>query len=57
MDLATAGYASVQKVEGLTLLENGQLAVLNDNDFGVAQIVVDNATGRSRSRLTTCRRP
>jgi hypothetical protein len=25
-----------QKVEGLTLLENGQLAVLNNNDFGVA---------------------
>ena len=45
VDLATAGYASVQKVEGLTLLENGQLAVLNDNDFGVARIVIDNATG------------
>ena len=45
VDLAQAGYASVQKVEGLTLLENGQLAVLNDNDFGVARIVIDNATG------------
>ena len=45
MHLATAGYASVQKVEGLTLLENGQLAVLNDNDFGVARIVIDDATG------------
>jgi len=45
VDLASAGYASVQKVEGLTLLENGQLAVLNDNDFGVARIVIDNATG------------
>ncbi len=46
VDLAAAGYASVQKVEGLTLLDNGQLAVINDNDFGVAQIIVDNATGR-----------
>ncbi len=46
VDLAQAGYASVQKVEGLTLLENGQLAVLNDNDFGVARIVIDNATGK-----------
>jgi len=45
VDLAQAGYASVQKVEGLALLENGQLAVLNDNDFGVARIVIDNATG------------
>jgi len=45
VDLATAGYASVQKVEGLALLDNGQLAVLNDNDFGVARIVIDNATG------------
>ena len=45
VDLATAGFASVQKVEGLTLLDNGQLAVLNDNDFGVARIVIDNATG------------
>ncbi len=45
VDLASAGYASVQKVEGLTLLENGQLAVLNDNDFGVARIVIDNTTG------------
>jgi hypothetical protein len=45
VDLGAAGYASVQKVEGLALLENGQLAVLNDNDFGVARIVIDNATG------------
>ena len=30
----------------MTLLPTGQLALLNDNDFGVAQIVVDNATGR-----------
>lgn len=46
VDLAQAGYAGVEKVEGLALLPSGQLALLNDNDFGVAQIVVDNATGR-----------
>jgi len=45
VDLAAAGYATVQKVEGLALLESGQLAVLNDNDFGVARIVIDSATG------------
>lgn len=46
VDLAQAGYASVEKVEGLTLLGSGQLALINDNDFGVAGIVIDNATGR-----------
>ncbi|MEJ0087678.1 MAG: choice-of-anchor I family protein [Pseudomonadota bacterium] len=45
VDLAAAGYASVQKVEGLTILDDGRIAVINDNDFGVAQIQVDNATG------------
>jgi hypothetical protein len=45
VDLARADYASVQKVEGLALLGNGQLAVLNDNDFTVARIVIDAATG------------
>jgi hypothetical protein len=46
VDLAQAGYAGVEKVEGLALLPTGQLALMNDNDFGVAQIVVDTATGR-----------
>lgn len=45
VDLATAGYASVQKIEGLAVMNNGQLALINDNDFGVAGIVIDNATG------------
>jgi hypothetical protein len=44
-DLAEAGYSGVEKVEGLALLETGQLALLNDNDFGVAQIVINPATG------------
>ncbi len=46
VDLAQAGYAGVEKVEGLTLLDSGQLALINDNDFGVAGIVIDNTTGR-----------
>jgi hypothetical protein len=46
VDLAEAGYASVEKVEGLALLDSGRLALVNDNDFGVAQIVIDNTTGR-----------
>lgn len=46
VDLAAAGYASVEKVEGLTVLDNGQLALVNDNDFGVAGIVIDDATGK-----------
>ncbi len=45
VDLAAAGYADVQKVEGLALLDDGRLAVINDNDFQVAQIVIDTATG------------
>jgi DNA-binding beta-propeller fold protein YncE len=45
VDLASAGYAGVQKVEGLALLDDGRLAVVNDNDFQVAQIVIDKATG------------
>ncbi|HEY5761385.1 MAG TPA: choice-of-anchor I family protein [Steroidobacter sp.] len=45
VDLPSAGYASVQKIEGLAVMNNGQLALVNDNDFGVAGIVIDNATG------------
>lgn len=45
VDLPSAGYASVEKIEGLTVMNNGQLALINDNDFGVAGIVIDNATG------------
>jgi hypothetical protein len=42
VDLNEAGYNQVQKVEGLTLLDDPQtLAVLNDNDFGVASIIVN----------------
>ena len=54
VDLAAAGYAGVQKVEGLALLDDGRLAVVNDNDFQVAQIVIDTTTG-SYSRAPAMR--
>ncbi len=41
VDLNEAGYNQVQKVEGLTLIDPQTLAVLNDNDFGVANIIVN----------------
>lgn len=45
VDLVAAGYADVQKVEGLALLDDGRLAVVNDNDFQVASIVPDTTNG------------
>lgn len=45
VDLAEAGYADVEKIEGLTVLGDGRLAVVNDNDFTVAQITVDYKKG------------
>jgi hypothetical protein len=41
VDLNAAGYNKVQKVEGLALIDPETLAVLNDNDFGVASIIVN----------------
>ena len=35
VDLVKAGYAGVEKVEGLTYVDATTLAVINDNDFGV----------------------
>jgi hypothetical protein len=46
VDLAQAGYDRVQKVEGLAYVDADTVAVINDNDFGVAGISIDNATGR-----------
>jgi len=45
VDLATAGYNTVEKVEGLTIIDRNTLAVLNDNDFTVAGITIDPTTG------------
>ena len=45
VDLNAAGYNQVQKVEGLALIDPETLAVLNDNDFGVANILVDPENG------------
>lgn len=45
VDLVAAGYANVEKIEGLAWVDATTLAVVNDNDFGVAGIVIDQATG------------
>lgn len=45
VDLAAAGYYKGDKPEGLALLPDGSLAVLNDNDFGVGGSTFDPATG------------
>jgi predicted extracellular nuclease len=45
VDLATAGYNTVEKVEGLTIIDRNTLAVINDNDFTVAGITIDPTTG------------
>lgn len=41
LDLNAAGYNMVEKVEGLTLVDANTIAVLNDNDFGVAGITLN----------------
>jgi hypothetical protein len=45
VDLNAAGYNQVEKVEGLALIDPNTIAVINDNDFGVAGITLDFATG------------
>jgi hypothetical protein len=45
VDLNAAGYNSVEKVEGLTVVDADTIAVINDNDFQVANITIDNSTG------------
>jgi hypothetical protein len=45
VDLTAAGYNTTEKVEGLALIDPWTIAVINDNDFGVARIVVDQSTG------------
>lgn len=45
IDLVEAGYAAYEKVEGLALIDATTVAVINDNDFRVAGVVIDQATG------------
>ena len=45
VDLNAVGYNKVQKVEGLTLIDSETLAVINDDDFGVANILVNPRDG------------
>ena len=45
LDLGNTAYNTVQKVEGLALIDANTLAVVNDNDFGVAVININNADG------------
>jgi len=41
VDLNVAGYKQTAKVEGLAVIDPYTIAVINDNDFGVAQITVN----------------
>jgi hypothetical protein len=41
VDLNVAGYNQTEKVEGLAVIDPYTIAVVNDNDFGVAQITVN----------------
>ena len=41
VDLNVAGYNRAQKAEGLTVIDSTTVAVINDNDFGVANIIVN----------------
>jgi hypothetical protein len=45
VDLVAAGYANLEKVEGLAWIDSSTLALINDNDFGVGGIVVDQSNG------------
>ena len=41
-NLPSIGYFEGDKLEGMALLANGELALLNDNDFGIAPIALPN---------------
>ena len=41
-NLPSLGYFQASKLEGMAALGNGQLALLNDNDFGIAPLSLPN---------------
>lgn len=44
LNLPSVGYVSSDKAEGIALLPNGDIAVMNDNDFGLAGAgITDNS--------------
>ncbi|MEP7323149.1 MAG: esterase-like activity of phytase family protein, partial [Saprospiraceae bacterium] len=45
IDLATAGYNTTEKVEGLTLIDRSTIAVINDNDFKVGGLAINTTSG------------
>ena len=45
VDLNAAGYNTTEKVEGLAVIDPWTIAVINDNDFQVAGITVDQTNG------------
>lgn len=45
VDLNAAGYNTSEKAEGLAVIDPWTIAVINDNDFQVAAITVDQTSG------------
>lgn len=45
IDLAQTAYNTRQKLEGLTLVDRNTIAMLNDNDFGIAGAVINSGDG------------
>jgi hypothetical protein len=56
LNLPSVGYTAGDKPEGLALLDDGQLAVLNDNDFGLAAGDIPLDGRGSSPQIPLCRR-
>jgi hypothetical protein len=48
---AQAGYTGVEKLEGLALIDANTLAIINDNDFGIAETTY-NADGSVKVKMS-----
>jgi len=58
LNLPSIGYLAGAKPDGLALLPGGRLAVLNNNDFGVAEEpIFEDGTGKPLTRRTVILRP